>query len=412
MLVLDMTNDNKTGFSGEIEAFIKHVDSINELAFVLVLAVQNVTKSELEKLHKFEGENCEIVETEEERNVKIPSTSFRKWKKLKHSYERFELARSLLPRSLLVSLISQYDAYLGRLLRAIFVNRPEILNGSDRKISLENLSQFSSIESAREYLLEKEVEGILRLSHTEQFKWMERTFDLPLTKGLNLWPTFVELTERRNLFVHTDGMASSQYMAVCKLHKCSIGNVKEGERLDVSQDYFEISHQCMYEIGVKLGHVLWRKLFPNERDAADASLISIGYELIDNGDYELAIRILDFSCTEIKKFSNEARQFTLIVNRAQAYKWHGDDEKCRHILSSIDWSAKGNSFKLANAVLTEDWGNAAGLMKIVGATGSVRKADYQDWPLFKDFRKQKVFLETFRQVFGENFEITSESKIE
>jgi len=73
----------------------------------------------------------------------------------------------LLPRSLLASLISQYDAYLGRILRVIFVKRPEILNSSDKKLAFATLNQFNSIESAREYVLEKEVEAILRSSHAD-----------------------------------------------------------------------------------------------------------------------------------------------------------------------------------------------------------------------------------------------------
>lgn len=400
-----------TTFAPDITLFTKHLDAIGDVLIGMVMAIQDVTKRSKEELFKFEDERCEVELEGDTRNVKVPSAEYREWKKLSRNYEHFELSRALLPRSLLVSLVSQYDAYLGRLLRVVFLRKPEILNGSEKKLSFESLSSFSSIDEAREYILEKEVEGILRSSHQDQFKWMERTFDLPLTKGLKSWPSFVELTERRNLFVHTDGVISSQYISVCTLHKYPLeADAIEGKKLGVPQKYFKDAHAVIYEIGVKLGHVLWRKLFPDERDKADSQLTDLAFELIDRGKYALAIRILDFACDELKKFSNESHQLIFVVNRAQAYKWSGDDERCRRIMKSVDWSAKGDQFRLADAVLSEDWERAAKVMRRVGNDGPVSQTDYRDWPLFKNLRKQEVFLTTYAQVYGEEFARLTEVK--
>lgn len=391
--------------------FIKHIDAINDVLHGMVFALQDVTLQSQEKLTKFEDEQCEIFDADGERGVKVPNTHYREWKYLLRKYEHFSLSRTLLTRSLLVSQISQYDAYLGRLLRTIFLRKPEILNGSDKKISFEMLSQFESLDVAREYILEKEVETILRSSHSDQFKWIERTFDLPLTKGLDSWPLFVEITERRNLFVHTDGVVSSQYIAVCNLNKCQLDeSIKEGVRLGVPQEYFRNAHQCIYEIGVKLGHVLWRKLFPGEREEADSNFIRLTYDLIDNGKYDLACGLLDFACSDWKKFHNEANHLTLVVNRAQAYKWNGDEERCKKIMKAIDWSAKRDEFRLSDAVLADDWPRAIKVMKRIGHDGPVDKTDYRDWPLFRNLRKQEAFLTAYEEIFGEAFATKSEVK--
>lgn len=388
----------------EIALFAKHVDSIGHVLIGLVFALQEVSKESRTKLHAFEEETCRVEKDGDRRSVEVPNEHYREWKKLLKRFEHFDLSRELLPRSLLVSLVSQYDAFLGRLLRAVFIKKPEILNTSDRKITFEALQHFQSIEAAREYILEKEIESILRSSHSEQFKWMERAFSLPLTKGLKSWPTFVELTERRNLFVHTDGIVSSQYMAVCSSHGVKLAEgQKEGGRLGVPQDYFKGAHDCIYEIGVKLAHVLWRKLFPSERESADNSLIATSYELIEAGRYALAIRLLDFACEEMKSHATELTKLALIVNRAQAYKWSGDEERCKKIMRAVDWSAKSDQFRLADAVLREDWPAAAKLVTRIGADGSVSAIDYRDWPLFREFRKQDSFLEAYRSTFGVDF---------
>ena len=401
----------KPNFDQEIDLFTRHADAIADVLLGLVYAVQEHTKLIKENLSKFEAEKCEVQEDESGRSVKVPNTHFREWKRLARRYEHFALSRALLPRSLLVSLLSQYDAYLGRLLRTVFIRKPEILNASEKKISFEALSQFTSLDAAREHMLEKEVESILRSSHSDQFKWMERTFDLPLTKDLQRWPDFIEITERRNLFVHTDGVVSSQYIAVCKTSKCVLdAEVKEGDRLTVSQAYFESSHRCIYEIGVKLGHVLWRKLFPDEREKADSNLIRLTFDLIDNQKYDLAIRLLDFACTDFKKFASEANQLTMVVNRAQAYKWQGDDDRCKKIMRAVDWSAKGDQFRLADAALAEDWPRAVKVMKRIGRDGPVDKTDYRDWPLFREFRKQEGFISAYEEIFGEAFSSKSEVK--
>lgn len=410
----DSQDEAKTGlptFGPEVDLFCKHIDAIGDVLVGMVMAVQEITKQSKVELTDFENENCDVNDNGEERSVKIPNAHYREWKRRAQRFEHFNLSRVLLPRSLLVSLISQYDAYFGRVLRTTFIRKPGILNASEKKITFEALSQFSSIDAAREYILEKEVETILRSSHADQFKWMENTFSLPLTKDLASWPSFIEITERRNLFVHTDGVVSSQYIAVCKLHKCRLDeSTKEGDRLDVPQEYFSAAHSCIFEIGVKLGHVLWRKLLPEERTVADSHFTAVTYELIERGKWDLAIKLLDFACSEFKKFSSEGAQLTLTVNRAQAYKWRGDEDRCKRIMKAVDWSAKSDQFRLADAVLADDWVHAAKVMRRIGKDGAIDQNEYRDWPLFREFRKQQPFLDAYEEVFGTPFPKRSEVK--
>lgn len=399
----------KPTIASEMDMFRKHIDAIGNTLVAMVVVLQEITKDQKRKLEKFESKNCEVKAKGKKRTVTVPNAHIRDWQRLIRDYERFNLSRVLLPRSLLVSLISQYDAYLGRILRVIFLDRPEILNASDRKLSFATLDQFNSIESAREYILEKEIEAILRSSHADQFKWMENAFSMPLTKGLVSWPTFIELTERRNLFVHTDGVVSSQYIDICNRYGYKLDNgTQEGGRLGVPQDYFRDAHCCIYEIGVKLGHVLWRKLFPDERKDADSHLLSLTYDLIEQQSFDLAIRLLDFACEEIKSFSSEELQLMLIVNRAQAYRWKGQDSRCRDIMQAVDWTAKSDQFRMADAVLAQDWQRATSLMARMGKDGPISSNDYRYWPLFRELRKQDEFLSTYQSVFLEPFPKRSE----
>ena len=195
----------------EIQLFVAHIDSLQKTLPLTMLVIQHVGKDQRKKLEDFEEKNCNPRVENKRRIVSIPIEHGKKWEKLKNHHDRYLLARKLVPRSMLVALVSQYDAFLGRLLKLIFRARPELLNSSDKSFSYSQVSSFSSIDEIRDHVINKEIEGILRNSHADQMKYMQTKFGLPLTEGLSIWPAFIELTERRNLFVHADGIVSHQY---------------------------------------------------------------------------------------------------------------------------------------------------------------------------------------------------------
>jgi hypothetical protein len=397
--------------SEEINLFTHHIDSLRETLPMTMILIQDVGKSFYKKLEEFEKNNCTTTEEGEMRKVLIPIEHARKWKKIRSRHDKAQLAQKLVPRSIMVSLVSQYDAFIGRLLRAILIARPELLNPSEKTFSYSQVASFQSIESIREHVIEKEVETVLRSSHADQIKWMETRFSVPLTKGLAIWPQFIELTERRNLFAHANGVVSNHYISTC--NQCGFildPKIKEGSNLEVTQKYFIQCCACISELGVKLAHVLWRKLLPDQRKEADNNLISTTYELIEQDDYPLAISLLDFACDTIKSHTDEWTKVALVINRAQAYKWSGNEDECKRILGEIDWTAKGDEFKLADIVLRDEWSKAKEIMRRIGSSGPVTKLQYRDWPLFRKFREREEFLDIYREIFSEEFPKTMTSE--
>ncbi len=121
-----------------------------------------------------------------------------------------------LPEVMLIGLVSAYDAFLGKLLLVVFLRHQEMILTSEKSIKFSELSEYASIEEARRSLISREIESVLRDSHTEHFKWMERKFAIKLREDLATFPKFVELCERRNLMTHTGGVVTAQYLANCK----------------------------------------------------------------------------------------------------------------------------------------------------------------------------------------------------
>jgi hypothetical protein len=392
-----------------VHKFVKQADSLEEMLPLTMLVVGTAYKLADEKYQQYIDDNkLRTARDGEQMVVYVPAAHTHRFRKLSNRRDLSGIATSNIPRVFVVSLISHLDTLVGGLLRALLKQKRELLNASERTLTFKELSEFGSIESAWDSIIEKEIETVIRKSHLEQFEWMEQKFKLPLRKDLPSWPIFLEATERRNLFVHSDGVVSSHYMKMCREHNFpACEHVKAGQRIEVTRDYFRRVHECVLEIGIKLCHVLWRKLDPGRRDSADQSLNDTCLQLISEARYRLAINLLDFATETLKTYSNDQGRRIFVINRVQAYKWSGETKKAAEVLNGEDWSACGLNFQLAVAVLRDEFAKAADLMKVIGPSSSPTKDSYLHWPLFKEFRKTEVFKSTFEEVFGEAPQATS-----
>ena len=392
-------------FKDEIKRFIKHIESqINVVPLVMSLLNMKLLQ-ELKHLNKFSESNgiVEKKNNENEAQLEIPSGIIYEFLKLANNCETTGLANKLLPINFVVSFVSQYDAYLGGIIRAMYHAKPELLNSSEKNISLSELIKFADIEEARQTLIEKEVESVLRESHLKQFLWLESKLGIPLRKDLPSFSAFIEITERRNLFVHCNGVVSRQYLNVCNDNEVpNIEKIKVGEKLYAKNEYLTQCYSVLFEIGVKLGQVIWRKLKPEELKEADNNLSSICYDLVVKEHYNLAFNLLTFATDGLKKHFDQEIISIFIINKALCKYLSGKIEDCKQILQQHDWSASNDIFKLAIAVLNDEYQPALEIMKSIGSSNSkLTKDSYREWPLFKKFRKTDEFKKIYRDIFGE-----------
>ncbi|MFH7244305.1 MAG: hypothetical protein ACHWZW_15820 [Spirulina sp.] len=411
-------------FSKALRIFLIEINGLSESLPVIMKSLTESRHDSEQKINQFFKEHGELIEkVEEDKNgnkkkAEIYKVSFEysyDIGKLIRTYSNFSAASSIISNGLLVMMISQFDAFLGRLIKAMYYAKPEMLNASEKQLTFANLVQFGSVEAAREFLLEKEIESVLRESHAEHFEWLEKKLGIPLRKELDIWTTFIEMTERRNLFVHTNGIVSSQYITVCRSHGVAIKeDLVVGKKLHVSEAYLQEAYEVLFELATKLTHVVWRKLIPSELSIADTKLNDVCYELLKEENYSIAKRILSFAM-KLPRYSSQQDKLIFIINSAIAYKWGGESERAQKLISETDWSACNNAFKLASTVLSDQFDEAAKIMKTIGNAGEVTKNHYKEWPVFRDFRHSPQFSDTYREVFGEDFEtvkVSSGSEID
>jgi len=162
--------------------YIEHIDSLYKTLFMTMSTINKTFKKTKDLVQDFEKQNCEMVgpDGDGKFSLLVHDNYIRRWSKLHQELKQIALSNKLVPASFLTSLISQYDAFLGQLIKALFDINPEMLNSSERNLSYSQLAEFDSISDAREHIVEKEIETVLRKSHAEQFDWLEKKFDLPL----------------------------------------------------------------------------------------------------------------------------------------------------------------------------------------------------------------------------------------
>jgi hypothetical protein len=396
----------KPNFGIEIDRFIKHIEAQADIV-PLVMGLLNVKLlQESRHVDKFIKDNSLQQDNQDEEskgNLLIPGDKIREFIELTEKVDTTTLANDLLPINFVVSFVSQYDAYLGGLIRTIFLTKPEFLNSSEKNILFSELIKFESIEEAREFIVEKEVESILRESHLKQFKWLENKLGITLRKDLPSFSEFIEITERRNLFVHCNGVISRQYLDVCKENDVkNIDKLKLGQKLIAKPTYFNKCYMVLFEIGFKLGQVIWRKLQPEDIENADKHLNNVCYQLLIKGHNKLALNLLTFGTDTLKKHYDQETVCILTINKALAHYLSDKKEECKKVLAKHDWSATSDKYKLATAVLEENYSKAIELMKSIGNSNShVNKDAYKEWPLFRQFRKTNEFKAAYKTIFEE-----------
>lgn len=388
-----------------LETFLRHIDAIRDTLPMTILLIQPYNKKANDDFMKFLKENVEEIEDDNgKKRILIKADESKIFETLERNASTSSLASKIIPESLFVSLISQYDAFLTRLLRAVYEIKPDVLNGSERNLTFSQLVEMNSIENAREFIIDKEIDTVLRKSHSEQFDYLEKHIGLKLREKLPIWQKFIEITERRNLLVHCDGVVSNQYIKNCTEQKCNIEKIEVGGRLGVEPKYFSEAYECLYEIATKLTHTLWRKLLISDLKNADRELNDICFHLINSNSFELADILLEFSCDQKNHFNDSLRN-VFIINGALSKYLQDKKNDVKKILDKKDWSASSDDFKLAYSVLTDDFEKAYEIMLKIGENGEVDQSDYKQWPLFSKIRNETKFKQTYQDIFKEEYSV-------
>src|ERR1700722_17949359 len=129
----------------EIDLLVNQIDALAETLPLATMAIQGARTTSSQELTKFFRDECKIVGTDGTKtNYLIESSLYTRFQRFKRRVDKAELAQLLVPRGLLVALVSQFDAYVGGLVRQLFTAKPDIVDSSERNFSFSQLAEFGS----------------------------------------------------------------------------------------------------------------------------------------------------------------------------------------------------------------------------------------------------------------------------
>jgi len=257
------------------------------------------------------------------------------------------------------------------------------------------------MDELKEFVIYDEIDKVQCDTFEDQIKWITSKTGLDdIAPNYPDWPRLLEILERRNLFVHANGIVNEQYLKASKKYNFpATKSPKKGDELHANPKYFPSAVHRLLHFGAMLTQIVWRKCYPDEGEYSDKSISDLGYELIARGQFKLAIKILEAAKT-IRGVS-DVRNRMNVVNLANAYKLSGDDKKSLEMLNSMDWSAAGPEFKISIAAVKGDVDEVVGLIRKIGPTSDyVSARGYREWPVFYSVREDGKFTGAFKEVFG------------
>lgn len=299
--------------------------------------------------------------------------------------------------------VTQFDSFLQNLMRCIYRMHPEHLKSNTNTIQYKELFGFTSVNDIKSYLVENIIDELFRKSHKDILEQFNKLSKVDVAKEMpELYKRFVEITERRNVLVHCNGVASKQYINVCKQNNITI-TVREGDVLPVNIDIFKDCIEVLLELSVKIGFLIWNKLDKGDRVNSDTFIDNICNSLISQSNYKLAIALIDFLSNHKESNMTTAAKHKLKMYWIFAHKKLNNQEKVTEGLGE-DWSSVKPLISLILAILKGEYTEAENIIRRNGNfSNEIPVNMYATSVLFSDFIKSENFASVYSELYGSNF---------
>ena len=304
----------------------------------------------------------------------------------------------LLRGGALITLISYFELLLADLIQAYYLMFPSALPEGDRMLSLSDLKMIGSIDEAERYLISKEVETVIRKSTKEQLDYFSKRLNTDLKPIGELTEFLIEITQRRNLIVHNDGIVNkTYYLSQVSQELISAYDAKEGEQLIVGEKYLSKAINVVFAVGYILIQQCWRQVEKNTIEGINEDLVNRIYEVLKDEEYELTILLAKYAAKV--KFPTDRDLRIVIINYAIALKETNQLQEMQALLSKHDWSSCALEFQVALNVLNDDEETVYELLPKAIAGDGIDSDAMNLWPLFRQLRRTKRFQKAISEYF-------------
>lgn len=290
----------------------------------------------------------------------------------------------LLYEAILISLVSEFEALLGRLLTLFYREHPNALDGS--QFSLADLRLFNSIDEAAAIAIERQVDTFLRANLDEWADWFQKKLKCDLRAVAGNWSIVHEAYHRRHVVVHAAGVASPQYIASTR--DDSVDIVK-GDQLTVDREYLECALDEYTALGVLVAALAASHLKESDRPLILSRLHRLDYSLMLRGRW----RAVQAISAAGERWDEGRGKLVFQCNRWLAAKRQQGTDAIRDEVARWDASVLSSEFRLVQAVLLDEVARGLDLLPLALAGGDITREDVYEWPVLEELRAEPRFLD-------------------
>jgi len=291
--------------------------------------------------------------------------------------------KNFLLKSCLMALVSTVEWFFAQVLHGYYKTHAEILAG-DRQFTYQELQSFSSLEDARNAMIEAKVESILRDSFPKWITLLRNTAKLSMGYLDDVEDHLAEIFLRRNIVVHNGGVANATYLA--KVASSLKAGRKPGDVLFVTPAYLSDAIDLLEQYFVLIAAELWKQQVPKDKSRGRA-LVDLAYDKLVAGKWRIAGGWSYFLMND--KQVPELEQLIGKMNYWQTKKWIGEFPDVEVDVKNADFSAVDRVFRLCQLALLDDQQGFIKMVRQCLRTKDLSLQELAEWPIFKEMRTHK-----------------------
>ncbi|MHA6481041.1 hypothetical protein ACX1C1_03855 [Paenibacillus sp. strain BS8-2] len=303
------------------------------------------------------------------------------------SIDRKLTQKLILNQSSLINLVVFFELLIANIIKYRLFKYPDAANLKDKTLTIDEIRRLGNFENAEAYLIENEVEGIIRQKHQEWFAYFKKNLK---TVNFDFMTRFEaelnEIIQRRNLFVHNEGIINNIYLS--NVNSALTNGLKKGKYLKMNNSYLNQSINVIEHIGLLISLELWRAMEKKSEVRWDFCS-GYGYELLMEGRWELANDVYKFFCDE--KESGSENKSIALINYWLTMKKLGKYSEIKSTAERADFSDKRDRYQLSYYSIIEDRNNFYHVLHNLTISRDVRKVELLEWPVLYIFRDEPEF---------------------
>lgn len=313
--------------------------------------------------------------------------------------------RELLLKTSVMSLCTTFETFASSMMTEFFLDIDNSNYFDKKTLSFKDLKFIGSIEDARKYLIDEELDNIFRKGFNEWFDIIDNKFNITkeFTKERKIIEEINELYLRRNLFVHTDGVVGDIYLKKCDSQL--VGDLQKGDNISASPDY-------ILEKIKKLERIAWLMYYKYSQakyhNKVDQLFTKLNGTIVSNLRRENDVIPELLQCMINNKKNDDEAIIVAKINYFLYYKINGRLDEVSEELAKFNTNHYSNRYVMAKQIILGE-NCVEEVQSFIDAIDDDEFFNSLEWPLFSIIKKEPeykfIFMNRMEYIFEGNAEL-------